>query len=189
MNQAKDAKKSIVKLTAHGRNYLYFGLFVAFIAVSFLLKFEPGVEMGNNFYLFAKDMVLILPPAFVLIGLFDVWAKRETIEKHFGETADARGYVWSILLAATTVGGTFVAFPVANALYHKGARYSMIMTYVTSASLVMIPMSIMEAAILGPRFTAVRILVSLPLVVMGSLLIEKVLLRLQYRIPEVQNDG
>ena len=156
---------------------------MAFIGVSFLLEFTPGIEMGSNFYLFAKDMVLILPPAFILIGLFDVWAKREVIEKHFGESASLKGYIWSILLAATTVGGTFVAFPVANALYHKGARYAMIMTYVTAASLVMIPMSIMEAAILGPRFTAVRILVSLPLVILGSLLIEKLLQSLGYRIP------
>jgi uncharacterized membrane protein YraQ (UPF0718 family) len=129
-------------------------------------------------------MVLILPPAFILIGLFDAWAKRETIERHLGETANWRAYVWSILLAATTVGGTFVAFPVANTLYHKGARYSMVMTYVTSASLVMIPMSIMEAAILGPLFTALRILVSLPLVVMGSLLIEKLLRARGYRLPD-----
>jgi hypothetical protein len=34
--------------------------------------------------------------------------------------------------------------------------------------------------------TAVRILVSLPLVVVGSILIEKLLLRMKYRIPEVQ---
>ncbi len=175
-----------MKLNKRNRNYIYFFLFIAFIAGSFLLKFNPGIEMGKNFYLFAKDMVLILPPAFILIGLFDVWAKREVIEKHFGESANFKGYIWSILLAATTVGGTFVAFPVANALYHKGARYSMIMTYVTSASLVMIPMSIMEAAILGPRFTAVRILVSLPLVILGSLIIEKLLMGLRYRIPEVQ---
>jgi uncharacterized membrane protein YraQ (UPF0718 family) len=131
-------------------------------------------------------MVLILPPAFILIGLFDVWAKRATTERHFGEAADARGFIWSILLAATTVGGTFVAFPVANALYHKGARYSMIMTYVTAASLVMIPMSIMEAAILGPLFIAVRILVSLPLVILGSILIEKLLVRTQYHMPTVE---
>ncbi|MFO7848327.1 MAG: permease [Spirochaetia bacterium] len=175
-----------MKIDKRTRNYIYFGLFIAFIGISFLLRFSPGMEMGNNFYIFAKDMVLILPPAFILIGLFDVWAKREVIEKHFGDAADFRGYIWSILLAATTVGGTFVAFPVANALYHKGARYSMIVTYVTSASLVMIPMSIMEAAILGPKFTAVRILVSLPLVIIGSLIVEKILLKLRYTIPEVQ---
>lgn len=176
-----------MKFDTRNRNFFYFFLFVAFIGVSFLLKYTPGIEMGRNFYLFAKDMVLILPPAFILIGLFDVWAKREVIEKHFGESANMSGYIWSILLAATTVGGTFVAFPVANALYHKGARYSMIMTYVTSASLVMIPMSIMEAAILGLKFTAVRILVSLPLVIIGALLIEKILLRLSYRIPTVKS--
>lgn len=169
--------------TPRTRNYLYFALFVGFIGVSFLVRWEPGMEMGNNFWLFAKDMVLILPPAFVLIGLFEVWAKRETVERHLGEAADARGYLWSILLAATTVGGTFVAFPVANALYHKGARISMVVTYVTAASLVMIPMSIMEAAILGPVFTALRILVSLPLVIMGSILVEKLLLRGDYRLP------
>lgn len=33
------------------------------VGVSFLLNFEPGMEMDNNFYLFAKDAVLILPPA------------------------------------------------------------------------------------------------------------------------------
>lgn len=173
-----------MRISARTRNYLYFVAFIGFIGVSFLLNYEPGMAMGNNFYLFAKDMVLILPPAFVLIGLFDVWAKRETVERHLGETADARGYLWSILLAATTVGGTFVAFPVANALYHKGARYSMIMTYVTSASLVMIPMSIMEAAILGPKFTALRILVSLPLVILGSVFVERLLNRTGYRLPE-----
>lgn len=174
-----------MKISVRTRNYVYFFLFLSFIGVSFSLGYEPGMEMGNNFYLFAKDMVLILPPAFVLIGLFEVWAKRETVEKHLGRSADVRGYLWSILLAATTVGGTFVAFPVANALYHKGARYSMIITYVTSASLVMIPMSIMEAAILGPVFTSVRILVSLPLVILGSLLVERILLRTNYLLPEV----
>lgn len=40
------------------------------------------------------------------------------------------------------------------------------------------------AAILGLRFTAARILVSLPLVILGSILIEKILLRSGYRIPE-----
>lgn len=168
------------------QNYLIFLAFLLFIGGSFALQFAPGIKMGRNFYLFAKDMVLILPPAFVLIGLFDVWAKREVIEKHFGETAGMRGYFWSILLAATTVGGTFVAFPVANALYHKGARFSLVMTYVTAASLVMVPMSIMEATILGLRFTVIRLLVSLPLVVISSILIEKLLLRANYRLPDLE---
>ena len=175
-------------MTKSTRNYLIFFVFVAFLGGSVIFHFAPGIRMGENFYLFAKDMLLILPPAFVLIGLFDVWAKRETIEKHFGETSGFRGYIWAILLAATTVGDVFVAFPVANALYQKGARYSMIMTYLTAASLVMIPMSIMEATILGIRFTVVRLLVSLPLVVAFSVIVEKLLNRQHYHLPSYGND-
>ncbi len=175
-------------MTKTTRNYLLFFAFLAFLGGSFIFHFAPGIRMGENFYLFARDMLLILPPAFVLIGLFDVWAKRETIEKHFGETSGFRGYVWAILLAATTVGGVFVAFPVANALYQKGARYSMIMTYLTAASLVMIPMSIMEATILGIRFTVVRLLVSLPMVIVFSVIVEKLLNRQNYRLPGYHSD-
>lgn len=61
-----------------------------------------------------------------------------------------------------------------------------LMTYVTAASLVLIPMSVMEAAILGPLFTALRILVSLPLVIIGSIFIEKLLLRRGYEMPLVR---
>ncbi|MFK5925858.1 MAG: permease [Desulfuromusa sp.] len=169
------------------QNYLFFFLFLLFLVCSFIFGFAPGMHMGKNFYLFAKEMLLILPPAFILIGLFDVWAQPKTIEKHLGEASGFRGYVWSILLAATTVGGVFVAFPVANALYHKGARYSMIMTYLTAASLVMIPMSIMEATILGVQFTVVRLLVSLPLVILFSVVIEKILNRQRYQLPDPQS--
>lgn len=173
-----------MKINDTVKNYLIVATFLAFLLISALMQFKPGMAMGKNFLLFAKDMLLILPPAFVLIGLFEVWAKRELIEKHFGEAAGIKGFIWSVLLAATTVGGTFVAFPVANALYHKGARLALLMTYVTASSLLMIPMTVMEATILGPRFTAVRLLVSLPLVFISSLLIEKLLSSSGYRLPD-----
>lgn len=165
-------------------NYYIFLLFILFLATSYLLDFELGNKMGENFMIFARDMIKILPPAFVLIGLFDVWVSRETIEKNFGNTSGLKKYIYAVLLAATTVGGTFVAFPVANTLYHKGANYSSIFTYVTAASLVMIPMSIMEASILGIKFTAIRIGVSLPLVVISSILLGNYFRRIDYKIPE-----
>ena len=103
-------------------SYIIFVIFISFLGISYLTSFSLGKRMGENFMIFAKDMAKILPPAFVLIGLFDVWVSRETIEKNFGEASGFKKYIYSILLAATTVGGTFVAFPVANALYHKGGN-------------------------------------------------------------------
>ncbi len=165
-------------------NYYIFAVFSVFMIASYFLNFELGNRITSNFMIFAKDMGAILPPAFVLIGLFEVWVSRESIENNFGNTSGFKKYIYAVLLAATTVGGTFVAFPVANSLYHKGANYSSIFTYVTAASLVMIPMSIMEASILGIKFTAIRIGVSLPLVIISSILLGNFFSKIDYKIPQ-----
>jgi uncharacterized membrane protein YraQ (UPF0718 family) len=165
-------------------NIILFLSFMSIILLSYLFNYNLGIRIGENFMIFARDMIKILPPAFILIGLFDVWVDRKTIEKNFGKTSGCKKYIYSILLAATTVGGTFVAFPVANSLYHKGAGYSSIFTYITAASLVMIPMSIMEASILGLKFTFIRIGVSLPLVVISSILLERYFKGRDYKLPK-----
>ncbi len=165
-------------------NLLIFTLFMAFLGISWILNYSTGINIGKNFFTFSLDMIVILPPAFVLIGLFDVWVKRETIERNFGNMSGIKKYIWSILLAATTVGGTFVAFPVANALYHKGANYSSVFAYVTAASIVMIPMSIMEASILGLKFTLIRLGISLPLVVISASLLGNYFEKINYKLPE-----
>lgn len=167
------------------KNYILFFAFVVFAIISYLASFDLGIRIWDNFLVFAKDMVLILPPAFILIGLFDVWAKNDQVEKHFGNTNNPLRFLWSILLASTTVGGTFVAFPLANSMYHKGARYSSILTYVTAASLFMIPMSIMEASMLGIRFTAIRLIGSLPFIIFGAILLEKYFEKTNYILPEI----
>jgi uncharacterized membrane protein YraQ (UPF0718 family) len=164
-------------------HYAVFAAFITFSILSLVFNFSFGIKIWDNFLVFAKDMVFILPPAFILIGLFDVWAKNETVKKHFGSTSNPLRFVWAVLLAATTVGGTFVAFPVANALYHKGARYSSILSYVTAASLFMIPMSIMEAGMLGIKFTLIRLVSSLPFIFIGAIFLEKYLVKDAYVLP------
>jgi len=126
----------------------------------------------------------ILPCAFILIGLFEVWVKRETVERHFGEKSGFKGYIWAILLAGTTVGGIFVAFPIAYALYSKGARLSVIFTLVSASAICRIPMALFEASFLGVKFTAIRILVSLPLVIVTSMLLGNYLTKKNYTLSQ-----
>jgi len=158
--------------------------YVLFIVASFIIGFNPGKQIGINFVTFSVDMLKILPCAFILIGLFEVWVKRETVEKHFGEKAGIRGYIWAVLLAGTTVGGLYVAFPVAYSLYSKGAKLSVIFTYLGAAAICRVPMAIFEASFLGIKFTAIRLLVSLPLVVISSMLLGNYLTKRNYRLTE-----
>jgi uncharacterized membrane protein YraQ (UPF0718 family) len=157
------------------------GYFI-FLLVSWLMGFSPGQQIGQHFATFSVAMLKILPGPFILIGLFEVWVKRETIERHLGEGAGVKGYLWMILLAGTTVGGLYLAFPVAYALYSKGARLSVVFTYLGAAAICRIPMTIFEASFLGIKFTAIRWLVSLPLVIITSILLSRYLTRRGYKV-------
>ena len=158
--------------------------YALFLIVSWIFGFNPGIEIRHNFADFSMAMLKILPCAFILIGLFEVWVKRETVEKHFGEESGIRGYIWAILLAGTTVGGLYVAFPVAYSLYSKGAKLSVVFTYIGASAICRIPMTIFEASFLGIKFTAIRLLVSLPLVIVASILLGDYLTKRNYKIVE-----
>ena len=160
----------------------FFAGYFVFLVVSWKTGFNPGLDIGENFVSFTTAMLGILPGAFILIGLFEVWVKRETVERHLGEGSDFRGYLWVILLSGTTVGGLYLAFPVAYALYSKGAKLSVVFTYLGAAAICRIPMAIFEASFLGIKFTAIRWLVSLPLVILTSILLGRYLTRRGYKV-------
>lgn len=148
---------------------LGFSAYALFVLVSFVVGFQPGRLIGLNFLDFSAYLLKILPCAFLLIGLFEVWVKPETVEKHLGEEAGFRGHIWAALLAGTTVGGIYVAFPVAYSLLRKGAGLGVVFTYMGAAAICRVPMTIFEASFLGIRFSIIRLCVSLPLVVLTSI--------------------
>jgi uncharacterized membrane protein YraQ (UPF0718 family) len=152
-------------------NVVFVFSFFIFLVISYAVDFSPGINIGGNFLDFVKSMLAILPIAFILIGLFEVWVERKTVEKYFGDASGFRGYIWAIILSSTTVGGAYVAFPVAHTLYKKGAKLSIILTYIGSSALTRIPMTIFEATFLGLKFSVIRLLVSIPLVIFSSILI------------------
>jgi len=161
-----------------------FVAYAIFLGYSFLKGFEPGKKMAFNLRYFSLEMAKILPPVFILIGLFEVWVKKETIERHFGSKSGLRGHIGGILLAGTTVGGLYVAFPVSYSLYRKGADLGVIFTYIAASAICRVPMTIFEASFLGIKFSLIRLSVSIPLVILSSIFLGKYLTRRGYAIKD-----
>ena len=156
--------------------------YVTFLIVSWIFGINPGKEISINFTSFSMEMLKILPCAFILIGLFEVWIKRETVAKHFVEGSGIKGYLWGVLLASTTVGGLYLAFPVAYSLYSKGAKLSIIFTYLGASAICRVPMIVFEASLFWITFSVVRLLVSVPLVIVTSILLGNYLKQRNYKI-------
>jgi len=169
------------------KKYMLSFVFASFLLVSFIYNYRPGIEIYDNFVEFLLTMIKFIPLVFLLIGLFEVWIDKETIEYHLGHDSGFIAFVWAILLSGTTVGGLYVAFPVASSLHKKGARLAVIFTYLGAAAVARVPMTLFEASFLGIKFSAVRILLSIPLIIISSIGLEKYLTSKDYEIKDAKN--
>jgi uncharacterized membrane protein YraQ (UPF0718 family) len=156
---------------SHIVNYVLTIVFLVFIGLSFFMDWDFGREAGRAFGENILDFVKILPCTFILIGLFEVWVKRETVEKHLGEKGGWKSYLWVCLLGGLTIGPMLTALPVASSLYKKGAALSVIFTYLGASAVCRIPMTIFEVSCLGIKFTLTRYLTAIPLIIITSLIL------------------
>lgn len=119
-------------------------------------------------------MMSFLPFLFIIIGLFDIWLPKETLEKYIDRKSGVKGIFLVILLAMLQAGPLYGAFPVAHILHKKGASSRNIFIYLGAFSSMKLPMLGIEIGYLGIKFTILRTLISLPLFICIGFVMEKV---------------
>lgn len=117
----------------------------------------------------------ILPPVFILLGLFDVWIPRERVVPHMGEDSGVKGTVLSVLLGACSAGPLYIAFPVAEVMLRKGTSLRNVFVFIGAWSTMRIPMILFEIQNLGAVFGLTRYFVSLVGILLMALLMDRVL--------------
>ncbi|MDF2951566.1 MAG: putative permease [Anaerocolumna sp.] len=121
-----------------------------------------------------KEMLLVIPPIFVLLGLLDVWVPKETMIKYMGEGSGLKGVILSFLIGSAAAGPLYGAFPVAAVFMKKGVKFMNILIFIGAWSTTKIPMFLFESAALGSQFAITRLLIDIP----GIIIIAFILSRL-----------
>ncbi|MFH5881110.1 permease [Liberiplasma polymorphum] len=109
----------------------------------------------DNAYNQIISMLIIVPPIFILIGLFDVWVPKETVIKLMGEKSGARGMFLAFFLGAFSAGPTIAAFPLAMIMLKKGASYSNVIFFLMVWSSLKLPIVFYQITTLGLKFSMV----------------------------------
>ena len=122
-----------------------------------------------------EQMLLVIPPIFVLLGLLDVWIPRETMVKYMGEGSGLKGILLAILIGSAAAGPLYGAFPVAAVLMKKGAKFTNILIFIGAWSTTKIPMFLFEMASLGAKFAFTRLLIDIPGIIIIAYLLSKLI--------------
>jgi uncharacterized membrane protein YraQ (UPF0718 family) len=155
-------------------NYLIPAVVIGFALGGNLTGFRLAENLSENLWRYLKTLLLLLPPVFIMIGLFEVWVPKTTIEKHFGVSHGWSAWFWLMLLSATIVGGLYVSLPLGYTLYKKGTHLRLVYGFLGFSTICRIPMTFFEASFLGLKFTLIRYLIAIPLVIITSWLLEKI---------------
>ncbi|MDF2859337.1 MAG: permease [Neobacillus sp.] len=120
-----------------------------------------------------KEMLLVIPPIFILLGLLDVWVPRETMVKYMGEGSGLKGVLLAIFIGSAAAGPLYGAFPVAAVFMKKGVKFMNILIFIGAWSTTKIPMFLFEMAALGSRFAISRLLIDIPGIIVIAFILSK----------------
>ncbi len=142
-----------------------------------LLFISPNIAKTSfNFSTdYLKEMLIIMPPVFLLMGLIDVWIPKEKIQKWLGKGSGLKGVLLSIGLGTLPTGPLYVAFPMAATLIKKDASIFNIALFLGSWGALKIPQLMLEASFLGVEFTILRFVLTLVALIIIGLIMEVML--------------
>lgn len=150
---------------------------LAVVAVGILTIFNTNLGMKSfsiAIYSF-KEMALVIPPVFVLLGLLDIWVPRQTMMKYMGDDSGIKGIILSIIIGSAAAGPLYGAFPVAAVFMKKGVKFSNILIFIGAWSTTKIPMFFFEITALGSKFAITRLLIDIPGIIIISYLLSAVI--------------
>lgn len=144
------------------KRYAFALLVVIIIILLLVFNREIGLKAVNITGSNLKEMLLVIPPVFVLLGLLDVWVPKETMMKYMGDKSGIKGIVLAIILGSAAAGPLYGAFPVAAVFMKKGVKFSNILIFIGAWSTTKIPMFLFELSALGAKFAVTRLLIDIP---------------------------
>ncbi|HBV87085.1 MAG TPA: permease [Desulfosporosinus sp.] len=157
------------------KRYKYFLVLVVINIVIYALYPSVGQTSINITWSNTVEMLSVIPPIFILLGLLDVWVQRETMIKLMGEKSGILGILIAFFLGSAAAGPLYVAFPMAGVLLKKGSKFSNILIFIGAWSTTKIPMLLFEASAMGWKFMITRFVINIPGIILIAYITEKLL--------------
>lgn len=156
------------------KRYAAFLITLVALALFTLFYRELGLKALSISAVQFGQMLLVIPPVFILLGLLDVWVPRETMVKFMGEGSGIKGIILSIILGSAAAGPLYGAFPIAAVFMKKGVKFTNVLIFIGAWSTTKVPMFLFETASLGTTFAVTRLLIDIPGIILIAFILSKV---------------
>lgn len=143
-------------------NIIIMSLVTIILAVFGVVQQGPTVIIAG-IIVGAKMLIEVIPllaAAFILAGMIQVLISRQLIHKWLGEEAGIKGILLGAIAGALIPGGPYAFYPIAASFLISGAEIGTVLAFVVAKNLWTLSRLPMEVALIGPKITAVRYIVT-----------------------------
>src|SRR4030066_2393562 len=165
INIMDQKNKKAFNLKSFLKQYLFFIINLILLGPLFIFKPDAGFKATDVVIYSFKEMLLFLPPIFILIGLLDVWIPKETMIRLMGEGLGIKGILLAFLFGTVAAGPLYAAFPVAIVFMKKHVKFSNIIILMGAWSATKIPMLLFEMSALGFKFALLRLALNILVII------------------------
>lgn len=152
------------------KRYSFFIILLIVTLTVTVFNRELGVKSFSIAFSSFIQMIEVVPPIMLILGLVDVWIPRETMMKYMGDDSGIKGVSLAILIGSIAAGPMYAAFPFTKVLLKKGVKFSNIIIFMNAWCVTKISTLMFEFSSLGYKFTLSRLLINIPgVIIMGYL--------------------
>lgn len=147
------------------------------IIVLSLSVFYPslGFNIANITFVNSMQMLSVLPPIFIILGILDVWVPKELMIRLMGKDSGFIGGILAFITGSVAAGPLYAAFPVAQMLLAKEASLLNVFIFLGAWSTTKIPLFLFETSAMGIGFSLSRLLLNIPVILIIAYLTNKIL--------------
>ena len=150
--------------------YKYFLILSLILIILFFFNNEFGINAFENVESSILQMLSVLPPAMLILGLIDEWIPREHFMKYMGNSSKVLGVILSFTFAFLAAGPMYAGFPFAAVLMKKEVKFSNIIIFLNAWCVTKFSTLLFEIGALGYKFTFYRLIINIPgVIIMGYL--------------------
>lgn len=154
------------------KRYSFFIFMIFITIIIFLINKNIGIETLYSAKSSFLQMLSVLPPIMLMLGLMDVWVPREILMKYMGDNSGILGILLAMLIGSIAAGPMYAAFPFTAVLMKKGVKFSNIIIFMNAWCVTKISTLLFEVSALGFKFTFVRLLIDIPGVILMGFIVQ-----------------
>ncbi|MDR1773759.1 MAG: permease [Clostridioides sp.] len=156
------------------KRYKFFLISLIILCIIAIFDFNIGAKSMISAKQSMLQMLSVLPPVMLILGLIDAWVPREILMKYMGDNSGVMGVIIAMLIGSVAAGPMYAAFPFTSVLIKKGVRFSNIIIFMNAWCVTKISTLLFEFSALGYKFTIARLIIDLPAVIIMGYIVEKI---------------